>query len=82
MTRRYSGPNRTGICVCGCKWEDHHLGIVMREEYVQATGERYIPQECTRYGFNEVGGMKYNETTSCWEDHCHSYKDSGVIDED
>ncbi len=22
-----SGPNRSGICVCGHGWQEHHLGI-------------------------------------------------------
>jgi hypothetical protein len=72
---QYSGPNKTGICKCDCSWEDHHLGMVMNEEYVNATGEAYIAQECTKYGFNEVGGMKYNKKTKEWEDHCYGYKD-------
>ena len=75
---RYSGPGKTGICVCGCPWDAHHLCIVMQKEYVDQTGEAYIPDECCRYGFNEVGGMKYNKETEEWEDHCHGYKDSGT----
>jgi hypothetical protein len=58
---RYSGPNRSGVCVCGCSWELHHLSCVMRQEYFDETGEAHIPEECCAYGFNEVGGMKYNE---------------------
>lgn len=50
----------------------------MNEAYMKATGEGYIPQECTQYGFNEVGGMKYNPETEQWEDHCHGYRDRGV----
>lgn len=73
---RYSGPNRSGTCVCGCRWDDHHLGIVMNREYADATHEAYIPDECDNYGFNEVGGMKYNPVTKEWEDHCHGYKDT------
>ena len=79
---RYSGPNRKGICVCGCSWEEHHLGIVMNEEYYKATGEAYIPQECDNFGFNEVGGKKYNEETEEWEDHCHQYRDVGDVEEE
>ena len=26
----YSGPDRKGICICGHKWDDHHLGVVLR----------------------------------------------------
>lgn len=73
---RYSGPKRSGICICGCPWQDHHLGMVMRQEYADDTGEGYIPDECCSFGSNEVGGMKYNEKTEEWEDHCHGYRDS------
>jgi hypothetical protein len=73
---RYSGPNRSGICVCGCPWHEHHLGMVMNSDYFKDTQETYVPDECDRYGFNEVGGMKFNEDTGEWEDHCHGYRDS------
>ena len=58
-TSRYSGPNRSGICKCGYFWEDHHLGVVMNQQYYDETGERYVPQECDY----------------CLEDKCDSYKD-------
>ena len=73
---RYSGPNRSGICVCGCPWHKHHLGVVMNMDYAEETGEAYILGECEAFGFNEVGGMKYNDETEQWENHCHAYKDS------
>lgn len=73
---RYSGEGRSGICVCGCKWEHHHLGIVMNPAYTEVTKEGYIPQECEAYGFNEAGGMKYNKETEEWEEHCNGYRDS------
>jgi hypothetical protein len=73
---RYSGPNRSGICICGCSWDDHHLGMVMNRDYVEQTGEVYIPDECDAFGFNEVGGMKYNTEKEAWEDHCHGYRDT------
>jgi hypothetical protein len=76
--QRYSGPGATGICLCGCAWDEHHLGMVMNVEYMKATGEAYVPDECDAYGFNEVGGMKYNTETKEWEDHCHGYRDSGL----
>jgi hypothetical protein len=75
---RYSGPERTGVCVCGCPWDKHHLCMVMRQDYLDATQEQYIPDECCAYGFNEVGGMKYNKELGEWEDHCHGYRDSGT----
>lgn len=74
----YSGSECSGMCVCGCPWNYHHLCIVMNADYVKETGEAYIPDECTNYGFNEVGGMKYNNATDEWEDHCFGYKDTGV----
>ena len=79
--RRYSGPDRSGICVCGHKWDDHHLGCVMNREYGKATGEAYVPEECEHYGFNEVGGMEFNPTTGRWTDHCYSYKDTRAPNE-
>jgi hypothetical protein len=71
---RYSGPNRSGVCVCGHSWEDHHLGCVMNVDYANATGESYVPDECNFYGCNEVGGMQY--VVEQWVDHCHRYVDS------
>jgi hypothetical protein len=73
---RYSGPNRSGICTCGHSWDEHHLCMVMRQDYHDQTQESYIPDECCYYGCNEVGGMKYNKETKEWEDHCHGYVDS------
>lgn len=73
---RYSGPNRSGICICGCPVKDHHLSCVMRQEYVDETGEQYIPGECVHFGSNESGGLKYNKQKDEWEDHCHGYKDT------
>jgi hypothetical protein len=70
---RYSGPNRTGTCVCGCRWDEHHLGVVMNLEYATATGEAYAPDECERYGFNEMGGLQLVDGK--WVDHCHHYRD-------
>lgn len=74
---RYSGPSRSGICVCGHSWEEHHLGVVMNRDYTRQTGEGYVPQECEHFGFNEAGGMEYNKETGFWEDHCHNYRDTG-----
>lgn len=73
---RYSGPNRSGICICGCRWDEHHLGMVINRKYFEETKEAYVPDECCRYGFNEVGGMKFNQETEQWEDHCHGYRDN------
>ena len=72
---RYSGPNRLGVCICGHSWDHHHLGMVMRQDYIDETHESYIPQECCHYGNNEVGGLKYNELTEEWEEHCLRYID-------
>jgi len=69
---RYSGPNRTGICVCGHSWKEHHLGIVMNTEYYEATNEGYVPEECEHFGFNETGGLDRNDVV-----HCSGYLDRG-----
>jgi len=71
---RYSGPNRSGICVCGCPWDDHHLGIVMNQDYAEQTGEVYVPEECEAFGFNECGGQKVVDGR--WVEHCNKYRDS------
>lgn len=76
---RYSGPNRSGICICGHSWNEHHLCCVMRQEYIDETGEGYLPDECCHYGSNEVGGMKYDDEAGEWVDHCRGYKDSKDI---
>ncbi len=68
---RYSGSNRSGICVCGHKWEDHHLGMVMNQVYAEATNEGYVLGECEFFGFNEMGGLDAEG-----KDHCNSYKDN------
>jgi hypothetical protein len=73
---RYSGKNRSGICKCGHSWEDHHLGMVMQQQYIEQTHEGYIPQECEAFGFNETGGMKYDEIKEEWVDHCQYYSDT------
>jgi hypothetical protein len=68
---RYSGPNRSGICVCGHSWEVHHLGVIMNEAYAKATLEAYLPEECEAHGFNESGGLGTDGLV-----HCMNYKDS------
>ena len=68
---RYSGPLRSGMCTCGHNWQEHHLGMVMNEDYAHQTGEMYVPQECEHYGFNEAGGLG-----SDGQVHCYNYKDS------
>jgi hypothetical protein len=67
---RYSGPNRSGICKCKHRWEDHHLGCVMNRKYYEDTGEDYVPQECEFYFCNEMGGCNKDGS-----DHCHRYID-------
>lgn len=75
-TPRYSGPNCSGTCNCGHSWEDHHLGVVLNEDYRQQTGEAYIPQECEFFGWNETGGLGADG-----KDHCHGYRDELWPDE-
>lgn len=69
---RYSGPDRTGVCRCGYSWEEHHLGVILNEDYRRDTGEAYLPQECEAFGFNETGGLDADGNN-----HCHRYKDTG-----
>jgi hypothetical protein len=73
-TPRYSGPDRSGICVCGHSWKDHHLGCVLNPDYIKATGEAYIPGECEFYGWNETGGLDAEGNL-----HCGSYVDRGKV---
>jgi len=70
---RYSGPNRSGLCICGHSWKAHHLGIVMRESALHTDGgpEGYIPQECEFYGCNEMGGLDRDGN-----EHCFGYIDT------
>ena len=70
---RYSGPGRSGICVCGHLWKKHHLGMVLNTEYYEATKEAYVPQECEHYGVNEYSGLDAQGRP-----HCGSYSDRGV----
>lgn len=76
----YSGPGRTGRCICGHSWEDHHLGMIMNEEWSapRSNGvvEIYLPQECEYYGSNEDGGLDADG-----KDHCHRYRDEALPDE-
>jgi hypothetical protein len=72
--QRYSGPNRSGICVCGHSWEKHHLGVVTNPEYTKQTGESYVPGECNAFAFNEAGGLML--VKGKWVDHCHTYRDN------
>lgn len=68
---RYSGKDRSGMCVCGHPWHEHHLGLVMNHDYKKQTNETYIPSECEHYGFNETGGLGPDG-----QPHCDHYQDS------
>lgn len=57
--RRYSGPNRSGICVCGHRWDQHHLSLILKPGAAEELGEGYIPGECLAYGSNEMGGLQW-----------------------
>ena len=72
----YSGPGRSGTCVCGHSWDKHHLGIVMNKEHFEATKEGYVPQECEFYGHNEDGGKDAEGNEHCW-----GYRDGMLPDE-
>ena len=71
---RYSGSTRSGVCICGHSWDEHHLGFVMQQEYLEQTREGYLPQECEHYGFNEAGGLMPN-VEGDWIEHCGGYID-------
>ena len=73
---KYSGPNCSGTCQCGHSWEDHHLSMVMRQEYIEDTKEVYIPEECLFYGCNEAGGLDAEGNEHCWK-----YRDEKWPDE-
>ena len=75
----YTGPNRSGVCVCGHSWERHHLGLVMRigAEKTDGGDENYVPQECEAFGCNEMGGLDSNGDV-----HCFGYRDSKKEDTD
>lgn len=66
----------TGICKCGHSWEDHHLGMIMNKDYLDALHKidpkhpPYIAEECEYYGFNECGGLDRNGNH-----HCHRYEE-------
>lgn len=77
---KYSGPGKTGVCVCGHSVFDHHLGVVMNVAYYEQTQEAYVPQECEFYGCNKEGGMMPGPDGE-WIDHCFGYQDSGVQEE-
>lgn len=76
---KYSGPGKTGICICGHSWEDHHRSCVMNKRYIEATNEIYVLGECCAYGSNEFGGRMPGPDgeEGEWIDHCHNYQDSG-----
>ena len=69
----YSGPNRSGTCMCGHRWDKHRLGVVATHEKAQTDGdyEAYVPQECGYYGFDGMGGLDREG-----EPHCLRYRDT------
>jgi hypothetical protein len=50
--------------------------MVLKPDYVDATGEIYIPQECEHYGFNEMGGLDPDGRP-----HCARYEDDPAATE-
>lgn len=50
--------------------------MVMRQEYIDATGEAYVLGECKHYGSNELGGLM--PSGDQWVNHCQGYRDSGA----
>ena len=67
----------SGMCVCGHSWEDHHLGVIMNEDYIDFLKKNfpdhpgYLPQECEYFGSNEQGGKDSEGNEHCWQ-----YEDS------
>lgn len=57
-------------CVCGHPKEEHHTS------WFRGGGE--LVDECEMYGSNQAGGMRWDEETETWEDHCHKYKQAEV----
>lgn len=80
-TPRYSGPGRTGMCVCGHRWDEHHLMMVMRQEYLDETGEAYVPGACEAHGFNELEGLMRDGDSEEWVEHCFRYRDTGAAED-
>lgn len=68
---RYSGPDRSGTCVCGHRWDDHHLQLVQNKAYIDFTREAFVPEACEFYGTDEMGGLDSEGNA-----HCFNYKDS------
>jgi hypothetical protein len=67
---------RSGVCVCGHSWEDHHCGMIMNEDTLSNLPEGhppYIPQECEHYGFDEFGGLDADGN-----EHCQYYRDTEI----
>jgi hypothetical protein len=93
MVRKLILHINSGICKCGCKWDDHHLSMIMNTDAIVAMKlwyeqhypddkfegvngyPLYGPEECEKFGFNELGGKKLNEETEEYKDHCHRYED-------
>jgi hypothetical protein len=73
MTEKYRKRIYSGICKCGHKFTDHHLSVVMNQDYFEATGDTYLPGECEFFGFNETGGLDAEG-----KPHCHNYIDKDV----
>jgi hypothetical protein len=61
----------SGTCICGHRWDRHHLSMVMNKEYFNATGEGSIASECLAFGFNEMGGLDQDG-----KPHCFGYIDT------
>ena len=59
---RYSGEGQSGVCQCSHSWEDHHIGIVLNSDYIEATGEPYFPEECE---FDQFEGMSGPDDCGC-----------------
>jgi hypothetical protein len=56
--------------MCGHRYEDHHLGMVLNPEAYAVMGP-HLPEECEFFGSNEDGGLDENG-----DEHCHRYVDA------
>ena len=65
----------SGTCLCGHSWKEHHLSMVMRQEYIDATGEYEIPGACLKYGSHEYEGLGLDG-----ELHCAGYVDKDDLE--
>lgn len=71
----------SGICVCGHRWDQHHLHLIVNTKVLDFIKKNYpshppyVPGGCEFYGFNENEGMMPHDEEG-WAVHCRSYLDT------